>query len=238
MCKPISRAYFEAFMFIKKNKEKKTTFGSDLSFSFRGTAYTRKVLLYLALSAVFILFFRLCTAQISLKMRAETGSSACFSKGSFWEFGSVLDKTILFPSEIRWCFSPRLAMTLRFVTHFLVRTREHSPKTKRKLGRKMADYICTVPPSAQNNSDHSPARLPQCRPHLNKKRPRCSVIVMQPTVCCLFTWTLDRGSPGSATIFTLEQTGPGSNQAISTACCHSLSSSFHNGHIRFLFQRH
>lgn len=44
-------------MFIKKNKEKKTTFGSDLSFSFRGTAYTRKVLLYLALSAVFILFF-------------------------------------------------------------------------------------------------------------------------------------------------------------------------------------
>lgn len=54
---PRSRAYFEAFTFIKKNKEKQTTFGSDLSFSFRGTAYTRKVLLYPALSAVFILFF-------------------------------------------------------------------------------------------------------------------------------------------------------------------------------------
>lgn len=112
------------------------------------------------------------------------------------------------------------------------------PKAKRNLGRETADYICTVAPSTQNNSDHSPVRLRQCRPHLNKKSPRCSAIVTQPTVCCLFTWTLDRGSPGSATIFTLEQTEPGSNQTISTAGCHSLSSSFHSGHIRFLFQRH
>lgn len=46
---------------------------------------------------------------------------------------------------------------------------------------------------------------------------------MQTTVCCLFTWTLDHGSLGSATIYSLRQTEPGSNQAISTALCHSLS---------------
>lgn len=171
-------------------------------------------------------------------MRAETGSSACFSKSSFWEFGSVLDETILSPSEIRWCFSPHPAMTLRFMTQLFGAYQRTFPKAKRNLGRETADYICTVAPSTQNNSDHSPVRLRQCRPHLNKKSPRCSAIVTQPTVCCLFTWTLDRGSPGSATIFTLEQTEPGSNQTISTAGCHSLSSSFHSGHIRFLFQRH
>lgn len=122
---PRSRAYFEAFTFIKKNKEKRRLAAIYLSVS---EALFTQVLLYLALSAVFILF---ASAQLRFPwMRAETGSSACFSKGSFWEFGSVLDETILSPSEIRWCFSPHLAMTLRFVTHFLVRIKEHSQKQK------------------------------------------------------------------------------------------------------------
>lgn len=95
----------------------------------------------------------------------------------------------------------------------------------------------TSPLSPLNSSGHSSVQTPLRKPHLNKQTPQCSEIVMQPTVCCLFTWTLDHGSQGSATIFTLRQTRPGSNQGTSTACCHSLSSSFHNSHIRFPFSR-
>lgn len=182
-------------------------------------------------------FFRLCTAQIPL------------NESRNWIFSLFLQRLFL---RIWKRFRQNYSVSLRNPLVFLSSSsydfavydslfgayQRTFPKAKRNLGRETADYICTVAPSTQNNSDHSPVRLRQCRPHLNKKSPRCSAIVTQPTVCCLFTWTLDRGSPGSATIFTLEQTEPGSNQTISTAGCHSLSSSFHSGHIRFLFQRH
>ena len=103
--------------------------------------------------------------------------------------------------------------------------------------KKEEKQAITSPLSPLNNSRHSSVQTPLPKPHLDKQTLQCSEIIMQPTVRCLFTWTLDHGSPGSATIFSLRQTGPGSNQAISTACCHSLSSSFHNIHIRFLFHR-
>lgn len=233
---PRSRAYFEAFTFIKKNKEKQTTFGSDLSFSFRGTAYTRKVLLYPALSAVFILFFSPLHSSDSLEWEQKLDLQPVSPKAlRIWKrfrrnYSVSLRNPLVFLSSSSYDFAVYDSLFGAYQRTF--------PKAKRNLGRETADYICTVAPSTQNNSDHSPVRLRQCRPHLNKKSPRCSAIVTQPTVCCLFTWTLDRGSPGSATIFTLEQTEPGSNQTISTAGCHSLSSSFHSGHIRFLFQRH
>lgn len=136
-----------------------------------------------------------------------------------------------FPSEACWSFSPCPAegcgswLNSRCVP-------ENIPENKKE-----EKQAITSPISPLNNCSHSSVQPPVQKPHLNKQTLQCAGIKLQPNVRCLFTWTLDHGSPGSATIFTLRQTGPGSNQAISTACCHSLSSSFHNSHIRFLFYR-
>lgn len=136
-----------------------------------------------------------------------------------------------FPSEACWSFSPCPAEACgSWLNSHCVP--ENVPENKKE-----EKQAITSPLSLLNNSSHSSVQLPLQKPHLNKQTPQCSEIIVQPTVRCLFTWTLDHGSLGSATIFTPRQTGPGSNQAISTACCHSLSSSFHNSHIRFLFYR-
>lgn len=127
---PRSRAYFEAFTFIKEKQRKTDNVWQRFIFQFpRHCLHKKSPPVSGLICSIYPFFF--ASAQLRFPwMRAETGSSACFSKGSFWEFGSVLDETILFPSEIRWCFSPHPAMTLRFMTHFLVRTREHSQKQK------------------------------------------------------------------------------------------------------------
>lgn len=160
-------------------------------------------------------------------MRAETGSSACFLQRIFlriWKRfrrnDSVsLRNPLVFLSSSSYDFAVCDSLFAAYQRRF--------PKAKRNLGRQTADYICTVAPSTQNNS----ADLISTKRALDAQRSSCSPLY---AVCLPEPWT----APGSATIFTLEQTEPGSNQTISTAGCHSLSSSSHNGHIRFLFQRH
>lgn len=66
----------------------------------------------------------------------------------------------------------------------------------------------------------------------NVQKSYCSPLY---AVCLSELWTSESSS--SATIAPLRLTEPGSNQTISAACCHSLSSSFHSGHIRFTFHR-
>lgn len=153
-------------------------------------------------------------------------SFSLFLSRIFQRIGTLLDKTIPgFPSEACWSYSLRPAEACGlWLTSWCIP--ESVPEKKQ---------LITSPLSPFNNSIHYAIQPPLHKPHLNKRTPQCSEIIMQPTVCSLFTWTLDHGSPGSATISILRQTEPGSNQAISTACCHSLSSSFHSSHIRFPF---
>lgn len=132
-----------------------------------------------------------------------------------------------FPTETCWSFTlcPSEACGSWFTSQFI-------PDNIR--GKKKEKPMITSPLSHLNNSSHSYVR-PPLQKTSSQQTPQCSEIIMQPTVCCLFTWTLDHGSPGSATIYSLRQTEPGSNQAFWAASCHSLSSS--SSPIRFPFSR-
>lgn len=198
----------------------------DPPFDPQSIAPRRTVLLYVVISVLFITIFPLEFPWLRRK------HFSLFLNRIFLRIGTLLDGTI--PGFPQKPVGLSLLVQLRLVVRDSLLSAFQRAFQKKRKKEKQA---ITSPLSPLNNSSHSSVQPPLQKPHLNKQTPRCSEIIMQPTVSCLFTWTPDHGSPDAATISTLRQTEPGSNQAISTACCHSLSSSFHNSHIRFPFYR-
>ncbi len=211
-------------------KDHKIIAGQCSLFSLQGIAPRRRVLLYLVISAVFNTIFSLLHRLNSLgweeKLELQLVSQQDLSENwntfrqnySRFPFRSLL----VFPSVSSW--------GLRFVTNFSLRSRERS----RKKERKTVDYISTVL-LQQQQSFFCPAASAET----SSQQTDSSMFRNHNAAHCMLFVYLNCGPrlPGSATISTLRQTEPGNNQAISTACCHSLSSSFHNSHIRFPFCR-
>lgn len=162
-------------------------------------------------------------------IRTKPGVPAHFSTGSLLRISTLEVWTIPgFPQKPigLWFF-----IQLRFA----VRDSLLVAFQKEEKQRITDNYISTVPPSSTAVSLLS-SRL--CRNLIpsnklpNVQKSYCSPLY---AVCLSELWTMKSSS--SATIAPLRLTEPGSNQAISTACCHSLSSSFHGSHIRFIFHR-
>lgn len=132
---------------------------------------------------------------------------ACISAGFFWELEH-------FKMELFQVVGLSLLVQLRLVvcdlnlcaclTAFL---------TEKK--RKVSSYISSVHIS-----------------HLNKQTCQCKEIPLQPTVHCLFTWTVAI-VPQTLATSSHRPTEPGRNLHSSTACCQFLSPCLRDSHIRF-----
>lgn len=139
-------------------------------------------------------------------------SFSLFPSTIFLRIGTFLDRTIpgFPPKPVGLSLHVRLGLAV--CDSLLGSSQRTFQKNKRKEKQAMTSSLSTV------QTDFSMFRM------------------YNAAHCTLFVY-LNPGPRLPRLCHHLFQTAPGSNQAISTACCHSLSSSFHNSHIRFPFYR-